>query len=243
MTRMGYVKHWANALGLHLGINRPGDGKTRYSFYVPHAGGGVERHIFTAVGIGQAEAFIEAYRECKRGTNPRKVRHQSRNPKGKELYKGYWIIRNDLNGLIWIEKDGYLIQYVKSFDEGRRVIDAMLGNPRRGARALMLQILPHGEVKGYVQKRKYRRKNPSAVTSIFGKAVKGWTPLAVGMPGMNPRQKLTKIYDKVLRVEAQKGHGHICDVKCKRAGHRYFHDFTSKPSMYGTPDKRVIIIK
>jgi hypothetical protein len=66
--------------------------------------------------------------------------------------------------------------------------------------------------------------------------------------GGNPRRwrlrsnpRLTKIYEKVLRIEAQKGPGHKCDAACKRAGHRYFHVFTTKPKMYGLPDGTILI--
>ncbi len=56
----------------------------------------------------------------------------------------------------------------------------------------------------------------------------------------NPRQA-TVIYSKVLRIEAQKGQQHICDAACARAGHRYFHDFKTKPMMIGLPNGDILI--
>lgn len=50
------------------------------------------------------------------------------------------------------------------------------------------------------------------------------------------KSQLTKIYGKVLRIEAQKTGAHHCDAECRKCGHRYFHDFKVKPSMYGLPD-------
>ena len=58
----------------------------------------------------------------------------------------------------------------------------------------------------------------------------------------NPGQA-TKIYGKVLRIEAQKTGKHHCDAECKRCGHRYYHDFRVKASMYGLPDGSILIKK
>lgn len=60
-------------------------------------------------------------------------------------------------------------------------------------------------------------------------------------PQRNP--PLTRIYGKVLRVEAQKTGKHVCDSGCKKAGHRYFHVFKVSPSMYGLPDGSLLIKK
>jgi hypothetical protein len=51
----------------------------------------------------------------------------------------------------------------------------------------------------------------------------------------------TKIYGKVLRIEAQKTGRHHCDAECKRCGHRYYHDFRVKPVMYGLSDGSILI--
>jgi hypothetical protein len=50
-----------------------------------------------------------------------------------------------------------------------------------------------------------------------------------------------KIYERLSKVYAQKGPGHKCDPKCKRAGHWYYHVFTSRPKMYGLANGDVLI--
>lgn len=69
-------------------------------------------------------------------------------------------------------------------------------------------------------------------------------------PKMKRRKKSLKnsrgrtlIYGKVTRIEAQKTQDHICDEECKRFKHRYFHEFTSGPKMYGLPDGSILITK
>ena len=42
-------------------------------------------------------------------------------------YRGY-LIRQTLTGLFFIEKGGFLIQWVADADAARRVIDAILGD-------------------------------------------------------------------------------------------------------------------
>jgi hypothetical protein len=50
-----------------------------------------------------------------------------------------------------------------------------------------------------------------------------------------------KIYERLSKVYAQKGPGHKCDPACKRAGHWYYHVFTSRPKMYGLANGDVLI--
>ncbi len=56
-------------------------------------------------------------------------------------------------------------------------------------------------------------------------------------PSANPRG-LVKIYDKITRIEGQKGSA------SQFAGQKFFHNFTKPyPAMYGTPDKKTLIIR
>lgn len=65
---------------------------------------------------------------------------------------------------------------------------------------------------------------------------------AAGLPRRkaNPGKPVL-IYGQVDRIYATKKQNHICDEECKRNGHRYFHDFSSKPKMYGLPDGSLLI--
>lgn len=57
---------------------------------------------------------------------------------------------------------------------------------------------------------------------------------------LNPPMK--KIYNRVLQVFASKaGMPHHCDAKCRAAGHRYQHKFSSKACVYGLPDGSILI--
>jgi hypothetical protein len=56
----------------------------------------------------------------------------------------------------------------------------------------------------------------------------------------NPKQGVL-IYGNVQRIYATKTQSHICDADCKAHGHRYYHEFTSKPKMYGLPDGSILI--
>jgi hypothetical protein len=58
---------------------------------------------------------------------------------------------------------------------------------------------------------------------------------------VDPLWPLVEIYDKVLRIVAQKGPGHRCNPACRGAGHTYIHDFTPKPKMYGLADGSILI--
>ena len=60
---------------------------------------------------------------------------------------------------------------------------------------------------------------------------------AKGLP--NPKRVL--IYGEVQTIFAKKTQKHICDDECKKHGHKYFHEFSSKPKMYGLPDGSILI--
>lgn len=56
----------------------------------------------------------------------------------------------------------------------------------------------------------------------------------------NPPDKVM-IYGRLIRIEAQKTQTHICDDECKRVNHKYFHDFTSHPEIWGMPNGDLVI--
>ncbi|MCI0617654.1 hypothetical protein L0244_32170 [bacterium] len=64
---------------------------------------------------------------------------------------------------------------------------------------------------------------------------------ASSYPKRNPVEKPVLIYGNVQRIYAVKTQSHVCDAECKAHGHRYFHDFKSKPKMYGLPDGSILI--
>lgn len=59
--------------------------------------------------------------------------------------------------------------------------------------------------------------------------------------GQSNPGKPVLIYGEVQQIRAKKSQNHICDAECKAHGHRYFHDFKSKPKMYGLPDGSLLI--
>ncbi len=89
--------------------------------------------------------------------------------------------------------------------------------------AMAFSFNPHARRKGHMRKRVIRRRMVRRVRR---------NP---GAPGG------VVIYHKVLRIEAQKGPGHRCDAECKKFGHRYFHDFKTKPMMLGLPNGDIVI--
>lgn len=78
---------------------------------------------------------------------------------------------------------------------------------------------------------RYKGSLPSRQTTFTSKRK--------ALAASNPRG--VKIYGNLIRIEAQKTQKHLCDAACKKADHRYFHDFTSHPSIYGMPDGSLII--
>jgi hypothetical protein len=69
----------------------------------------------------------------------------------------------------------------------------------------------------------------------------GNKPIGKGKKAKSNPDKPVLIYGNVRRIEAVKSQDHICDAECKSVGHRYFHNFTSKPKMYGLPDGSLLI--
>lgn len=66
-------------------------------------------------------------------------------------------------------------------------------------------------------------------------------PTGKGKKAKSNPDKPVLIYGNVRRIEAVKSQDHVCDAECKSVGHRYFHNFTSKPKMYGLPDGSLLI--
>lgn len=66
-------------------------------------------------------------------------------------------------------------------------------------------------------------------------------PIGKGKKAKSNPDKPVLIYGNVRRIEAVKTQDHVCDAECKSVGHRYFHNFTSKPKMYGLPDGSLLI--
>jgi len=56
----------------------------------------------------------------------------------------------------------------------------------------------------------------------------------------NPRP--TKIYHDIIEIKASKaGMVHKCDELCRRAGHRYVHEFKPGSAVYGLADGSILI--
>lgn len=95
---------------------------------------------------------------------------------------------------------------------------------------------------------KISKRDLSKLTAIEWRAFRGAIaalraarkPLAKNPPSGKP----VKIYERVLRIEAQKGRGHRCDPGCVKTRHCYYHDFKSGGSVnaYGMPDGTVLLV-
>lgn len=82
-----------------------------------------------------------------------------------------------------------------------------------------------------------KKRNPKVMLSKKHSAACPVRPRAKRNPGQ------TMIYGSLLRIEAQKTQPHRCDAECKAVNHRYFHDFKSRPAIYGSPDGKTLTIK
>lgn len=60
----------------------------------------------------------------------------------------------------------------------------------------------------------------------------------------NPRKYLTRIYGRVLEIHAQKtGFHRNCDAECKRANHKYVHEFKPGAKLMGIPDGSFLMLR
>ena len=81
-------------------------------------------------------------------------------------------------------------------------------------------------------------KNPAMLAAASRPSLFG---LAKKRIKRNPPKRAVEIYGRLLRLEAQKGPGHVCDAACKNAGHCYFHDFSKHARVFGLPDGSLLI--
>lgn len=78
----------------------------------------------------------------------------------------------------------------------------------------------------------FKKRNPNRRNQKLGVIVTRPKPKRKSNPHM------VKIYDKITRIEGQKG------SDSKFPGERFYHNFSKPyPAMYGTPDRKTLIIK
>jgi hypothetical protein len=65
-------------------------------------------------------------------------------------------------------------------------------------------------------------------------------PRRAALVNYSPRGAVV-IYHRIGGIWAQKGPGHACDPKCKKAGHWYEHKFTGRFPVLGLPNGRLLI--
>lgn len=93
-----------------------------------------------------------------------------------------------------------------------------------------------GELQAILRPKKNTRRSPAAAR----KALTRGNPK---LPTKFAPGGATLIYSRILAIEATKeGIPHDCDAACRRAQHRYRHDFSSKnASVWGLEDGRLLI--
>lgn len=109
----------------------------------------------------------------------------------------------------------------------------------------------HGSFRSLILARRRERATPGSF--ILEKNGRYYVLKMKRAGSRNPRRRprarknppgLTKIYGRVLRVEAQKTQKHRCDAECAAANHCYYHNFKVGPALYGEgtgKGKRLII--
>jgi hypothetical protein len=87
-----------------------------------------------------------------------------------------------------------------------------------------------------------KKKNPALMVALGKMAVqKTFGTTKRKNPSFRLPAGSVEIYGRLLRIEAQKGAGHVCDYSCKRVNHCYYHDFTKHARVWGLPDGSLLI--
>lgn len=153
-------------------------------------------------------------------------------------YKGYMIRIHPSTNYIWIEKGGFNIGSARDIEEAKRIIDYLTTdqpNPERKQtiKAEHADVFIHNITQKKAREMLHRGEYSTEQQRRFLGA------RASGYPQQNPKRVL--IYGNVQTIYAQKTQDHICDDDCKKHGHRYYHEFHSKPKMYGLPNGDLLI--
>ena len=57
-------------------------------------------------------------------------------------FRGYWVKTHPLTGLVWVERDGFLIGHAATVEEGRRIIELLTNPQQRGADSMRFLVNP-----------------------------------------------------------------------------------------------------
>src|SRR5262245_55619910 len=186
--------------------------------------------------------------------NPAREKPAPAPPNKQQAYKGY-LIRSNLVGDVWIEKDNHRIAWAESFDQAKVIIDNELqANPAKAPRdASTGKLVIRDKTdrywfdKGFSDAHlKIRKRNKNQYYLYGYREGKHYIETRSKYGFDNPKRKnpkgAVKIYGRCLRIEAVKTVDHTYGGKETGSGQRYFHDFTSKNAkIYGLPNGDLLI--